>query len=73
MGNWAAVVGLAQVPTGECLVSGVYELLTKGLVSSSHHDHPAKRRAAADVADFTSHGLVFQSSYKLADGRYDIV
>ena len=22
---------------------------------------------------FTSHGLVFQSSYKLADGRYDIV
>ncbi len=54
-------------------MSGVYELLTKGLVSSSHHDHPAKRRAAADVADFTSHGLVFQSSYKLADGRYDIV
>ena len=54
-------------------MSGVYELLTKGLVSSSHHDHPANRRATTDVADFTSHGLVFQSSYKLADGRYDIV
>lgn len=71
-GTGAAVVGLAQVPPGECLVSGVYELLTMGTVTSSHHDHPAKRRGTTDVADFTTHGLVFQSSYKLADGRYDL-
>ena len=53
-------------------MSGVYELLTEGVVTSSHHDHPAQRRAATGVADFTSHGLVFKSSYKLADGRHDL-
>lgn len=50
-------------------MSGVYELLTKGVVSSSHHDHPASRRGATDVPDFTSQGLIFQSAYRLADGR----
>ena len=58
-----------QVPPGECLVSGVYELLTKGMVTRTHHDHPASRRGAADVPDFTFHGLVFKSSYELAHGR----
>ena len=51
-------------------MSGVYELLTKGVVTSSHPDHPARRRGTPDVCEFTSHGLLFKSSYKLGDGRY---
>ena len=58
-----------QVPPGECLVSRVCELLTKGVVTRTHHDHLASRRGAADVPDFTSHGLVFKSSYNLVHGR----
>ena len=61
-------IGL-QVPAGGCLEGGVYQLLTTGCVTSSHQDHPATRRGAADVPGFTSHGLIFQSAYKLADGR----
>ena len=54
-------------------MSGVYELLTKGVVTDSHHEHPANRRGAIDVPEFTSHGLVFESSYKQADGRYSFL
>ena len=54
-------------------MSGVYELLTKGTVTGSHTDHPATRRGATDVPDFTSHGLVFESSYMLAGGRYHLI
>lgn len=54
-------------------MSGVYELLTKGTVTSSHSDHPATRRCTTDVLDFTLHGLVFESSYSLAGGRYNLI
>jgi CCR4-NOT transcription complex subunit 6 len=33
-----------KVPSGEELVSGVYELMTKGEITPEHRDHPATRR-----------------------------
>lgn len=33
----------AQVPEGEHLTSGVYQLLCTGTLSSGHHDHPSQR------------------------------
>jgi CCR4-NOT transcription complex subunit 6 len=68
------------VPEGEELVSGVYELLTKGQITSEHQDHPARRRRikgdGGSGGDFqklrnielTSKGFVFNSAAKEAWG-----
>ena len=58
-----------QVPPGETLTSGVYQLLASGGLSASHPDHPAARRGAADVLPASTSGIQLQSAYLAANGR----
>jgi CCR4-NOT transcription complex subunit 6 len=38
------------VPPGECLVSGVYQLLSDGAVGPEHQDHPSNRSCSSAAA-----------------------
>ena len=37
-----------DVPEGECITSGAYELLSTGKLPASSHDHPSQRRKGSD-------------------------
>jgi CCR4-NOT transcription complex subunit 6 len=65
----------AVPPGGGPLVSGVYELLTRGRVGPTHQDHPARRRAAAGLdgsafarVAFDTAGLALRSMHAQALG-----
>ena len=55
-----------EVADGTALISGAYQLLTQGLIESSHQDHPASRREAESTAlesvKFSSGGLKLAST-----------
>ncbi|KXZ45485.1 hypothetical protein GPECTOR_54g226 [Gonium pectorale] len=64
-----------RVAPGGCLVSGVYELLTRGSLGSEHPHHPSSLgRPSEDPARlrklrFDTDGYLFASSYAAANGR----
>ena len=57
-----------QVPPGQTLTIGVYELLATGTLGTDHRDHAATRRQAADVAPAHTSSLRLQSAYLTCTG-----
>eukprot|EP01023_Acetabularia_acetabulum_P018300 TRINITY_DN19246_c0_g1_i1.p2 TRINITY_DN19246_c0_g1~~TRINITY_DN19246_c0_g1_i1.p2 ORF type:complete len:279 (-),score=41.61 TRINITY_DN19246_c0_g1_i1:238-1074(-) len=59
-----------EIPANkDYLVSGVYNLMSKGQLNSEHHDHPLPRRRTEEKLVFDTAGFNFDSVYQKIDGE----